>query len=55
MFCTKTRFFSCQYVKERLFFIYSIGRIMLSIKAISSDERLYFLYNFSSVQGFEKS
>lgn len=36
-------------------FIYSMGRIMLSIKAISSSVNLYFLYNISSVQGWEKS
>ena len=34
---------------------YSIGRIMLSIKAISSSVRPYFLYSISSVHGWEKS
>ena len=34
---------------------YSICRIILSIKAISSSVRPYFLYNISSVHGWEKS
>ena len=34
---------------------YSIGRIILSIKAISSSVRPYFLYSISSVHGWEKS
>jgi len=33
---------------------YSIGRIILSIKAISSSVRPYFLYSISSVHGWEK-
>ena len=36
-------------------FNYSIGRIMLSIKAISSSSKPYFLYSISSVQEWEKS
>lgn len=35
--------------------IYSIGRIILSIKAISSLFKSYFLYSISSVHGWEKS
>ena len=39
---------------RRLVTFYSIGLIIFSMKAISSEERLYFAYNCCSISGLHK-
>ena len=49
------RLSEAMYAAAIIIILYSIGRIILSIKAISSSSKPYFLYNISSVHGWEKS